>query len=85
MSMIETVARAICQQDEQNGGAPWDYWQGKEAKRVHGDYYERAEAAIKAMLELSVETINAIPMEPTEDRLRYYRAALEAALLKPES
>lgn len=46
MNMVERVARAICQADEQNGGAPWD-WYGTDKAR--SNYFDAARAAITAM------------------------------------
>ena len=50
MNMIERVARAIAQADEQNGGPPYEYRisQGKHAK---AQLFDQARAAIEAMME----------------------------------
>lgn len=52
--MIERVARAIAQADEQNGGAPYDLrmQMGKHAKE---HLFDQARAAIAAMRELPGE------------------------------
>ena len=43
---VERVARAICQVDEQNGAAPWD-WYGNDKAR--SGYFDQARAAIAAL------------------------------------
>jgi predicted RNA-binding Zn ribbon-like protein len=48
MSMVERVARAIAQADEQNGGPPYDYLMAM-GKHVRENLYDRALAAIAAM------------------------------------
>ena len=48
--MIERVARAICQADEQNGGPSWEYVRSLGERGVSG-YFDRARAAIEAMRE----------------------------------
>lgn len=47
-TMLDRVAEAICQADEQNGGPPWGYVQTIGKHAVNG-YYDRARAAITAM------------------------------------
>lgn len=52
MTKLEEIARALCQQDEQNGGAPWDFEMGGDPKwkrRRHERYFESARAAVEAM------------------------------------
>jgi len=43
--LVEAMARAICQSDEQNGGAPWD-WYGSDKAR--SNYFDAARAALAA-------------------------------------
>ena len=53
MGLVETVARAIAQAREQNGGAPYDGWDaiyGEQAsKRLRAELFEDAYAAIAAV------------------------------------
>jgi hypothetical protein len=48
--LIEKVARAICQADEQNGGPPWEYVQTL-GKHPVNNLNDRARAAIRVVLE----------------------------------
>lgn len=47
-SMIERVARAICQSDERHGEPSWDWYSSDEAR---SNYFDAARAAIEAMRE----------------------------------
>jgi hypothetical protein len=47
-ALREKVARAICTADEQNGGPPWEYVLTM-GKHVVNGYYDRADAAIRAL------------------------------------
>lgn len=49
-TMLDRVAEAICQADEQNGGPPWGYVKTLGKHAVAG-YYDRARAAIQEMRE----------------------------------
>lgn len=44
-TMVERVARAICEADERNGAAPWD-WYGSDKAR--SGYFDQARAAVQA-------------------------------------
>lgn len=48
MTMRTRIARAICQADEQNGGAPWD-WYGSDKAR--SNYFDAADQVLSAMRE----------------------------------
>lgn len=59
MTKLEQIARALCQQDEQNGGAPWDYEMGGDPKwnRLrHERYFEYARTAVET-LKVPTETM----------------------------
>lgn len=58
--MLDRVAEAICQADEQNGGPPWAYVQNLGKHAVNG-YYDRARAAITAMREPTAEMLTKGP------------------------
>lgn len=53
-TMIERVARAICEEDERNGGAPWGYYEAVTHIRLEA-YRDMARAAIAAMREPTPE------------------------------
>ena len=46
MTKLEEIARAICQADEQNGGAPWE-WYGSDKARQ--GYFDQARAVLSAL------------------------------------
>lgn len=59
MDMIERVARAIAQSDEQNGGPPYD-WRIAQGKHAKEQLFDEARAAIEAMRQPSNEMLEAM-------------------------
>ena len=57
--MVERVARAIAQADEQNGGPPYD-WRIAQGKHVKEHLFDQARAAIEAMREPTEEMMKAL-------------------------
>jgi hypothetical protein len=55
-TMIERVARELCQCDERNGAAPWDWYKEK----GRDDYRERARAVLTAMREPTGAMVDAM-------------------------
>ncbi len=65
---------------ERVAGAMFEYAQQHESPLMQSSWIDYAREAIRAACELTPMDVNTCPMEPTQDRLRYYRAMLDAAL-----
>lgn len=85
--MIEKVAEAICQADEQNGGPSWGYVKSLGKHAVNG-YHDRARAAIEALRKPTPEMLRACwpnhhpwgkDAPPPEDRPNAFEAMQEKA------